>query len=223
LACFETKQVLAREEADQCQETGKLVRPGVLVICEASGLRVLPSECARCSVTNKKALRRLLVMSSLSGATMLSEIAIRSSSGAYCLPAETSRCLWTGTANHPDDIGICTLTNLQVHKSFLTSQNLRLKPLFELLNDLSSEATGQELPILEAALSKALDGRKCRMVSGAMSPTKAAMAICAQVKSYLGLRTNYVGGVFAPSTGEVIGKVVVGKRTKQGWLETQSE
>jgi hypothetical protein len=49
------------------------------------------------------------------------------------------------------------------------------------------------------------------------------MAICAQVKSYLGLKTNYVGGVFAPSTGEVIGKVVVGKRTKQGWLETQSE
>jgi superfamily II DNA or RNA helicase len=220
LSCFETGQSIGRTEAEQCQETGRLVRPGVLVTCEVSGKRVLPSECERCSVTNKQVLKRLLVVSSLSGALVLPDSAIRSSTGKYCLPAEATVCNWTGANSHPDDLGICMLTRLLVQKEFLTQQNSRLKPLFMRLNDTWGAATDEKFPILEAVVSRALEGRKCRIVSGVISPTKSAMAICAEVKSYMGLKTNYVGCVFSPTSRNVIGKVAMGKRTKQGWFES---
>jgi superfamily II DNA or RNA helicase len=220
LNCFETRQLLASAEAEQCQETGKFVRPGILVTCEVSGKRARPSECSRCSVTNKQVLKRLLVVSSISGLLALPDAAVRSSSGQYCLLAETILCAWTGRRSHPDDIGTCTLTSLHVHKDFLTKQNSCLEPLFKLLNDVNCAAADREFPVLTAALSKALDGQKCRMVSGAISPTKTAMAVCAEVKSYLGLKTNYVGCVFFPASRDIIGEVAVGKRTKQGWLES---
>jgi superfamily II DNA or RNA helicase len=220
LNCLETRQFLAKAEAEQCEETNKFVRPGVLVTCGASGKRVLPSECGRCSVTNKQALKRLLVVSSISGLSVLPEAAVRSSSGTYCLPVEAKPCAWTGKAYHPNDLGICTLTTLRVHKEFLTAQNSRLKPLFDLLNDVTTVTGNREFPVLEAALSKALNGEKCRMVSGAISPTKSAMAICAEVKSYFGFKIKYVGCVFLPNIRKVVGKVAAGRRTKLGWFET---
>jgi hypothetical protein len=221
LNCFETRQRLATAEAEQCEETGKFVRPGVLTRCEASGKRVLPSECGRCSVTNNQVLKRLLVNSSISGVPLLPEAAVRSALGQYCLPAETKLCIWTGQKYHPDDIGICVLTALPIHKDFLKlrGSQLTLTPLFELLNDTSRATAKQKFPILEAALSKVLGGQKCRMISGAISPTKSAMAVCAEAKSYLGLKTNYVGCVFLPDIRDVVGKVAIGKRTKQGWFQ----
>ena len=220
LNCYETRQLLAKAEAEQCQETGRHVRPGVLVNCEVSNKRVLPSECARCSVTGKLALKRLLVSSSISNQLVLPGAAVRSSAGAYCLPVEAKPCAWTGKRHHPDDVGICTLTKLPVQKEFLTSHSSQLKPLFELLNDFSTSAPDRDFPVLEGALSKVLGGEKCRIVSGAISPTKSAMAVCGEVKSYFGLKTSYVGCVFSPYTRSVVGDVAIGKRTKQGWVET---
>lgn len=221
LSCYETRQSIARTEAERCEETGNFVRPGILATCEASGKRVLPSECGRCSVTNKQVLKRLLVVSSLSGALALPDSAIRSSAGKYCLPAEARVCNWTGANAHPDDLGICTLTGLLVRKEFLTLQNSRLKPLFTLLNDAANSVADEKFPILEAAVSKALKGQKCRIISGVISPTKSAMAICAEVKSYIGFKTRYVGCIFSPSNRNVVGKVAVGRRTKHGWFENQ--
>lgn len=220
VVCFETRQSIAKTEAEQCEETGKFVRPGILVTCEASGKRVLPSQSARCSVTNKMVLRRILVSSSISQTLVLPDSAIRSISGKYCLPAECQSCAWTGQAYHPDDLGICTLTDLPICAEFLTKQNSRLKPLFELLNDVGRAAGDEGHPILEAALSKALNGQKCRIVSGAISSTKNAFAVCAEIKTLLGLKTNYMGFVFSPRGREIIGKIVQGKRTKQGWFQS---
>jgi hypothetical protein len=137
ISCFETGQLIAVTEAEQCQETGKLVRPGILVKCEATGKRVLPSECGRCSVSNKVVLRRMLVSSSISQTPVLPDFAIRSSAGKFCLPAEGHSCTWSGQYYHPDDLGRCTLTNLPICTEFLTKQHSRLRPLFDLLNDVN--------------------------------------------------------------------------------------
>ena len=219
IVCFETRQVIAAIEAEKCDETGKQVRPGVLVECELTGRRALPSHCVRCSVTGKLVLRRMLVSSSVSQALALPDAAVRSLSGAYCLPTESQSCSWTGQHHHPDDIGLCTLTSMACFKGFLTSQNSRLKPLFDLLNDTERVAGEEAHPILEAALSRALNGQKCRIVSGTISPTKSSFAVCAEVKTLLGLKTTYVGFVFSPTSREIVGKITQGKRTKQGWFE----
>jgi hypothetical protein len=161
----------------------------------------------------------MLETSSVSQALVLPDAAVRSLSGAYCLQTESQNCSWTGQSHHPDDIGLCTLTSLACFKGFLTSQNSRLKPLFELLNDTKRVAGEEAHPILEAALSQALNGQKCRIVSGTISPTKRSFAVCAEVKTLLGLKTTYVGFVFSPISREIIGKITQGKRTKQGWFE----
>lgn len=222
LNCHETGHLLAKIEAERCQQTGKFVRPGLLVVCEESGKRVLASECARCSVTNKLVLKRLLVVSSISGQCVLPSAAVRSSSGTFCLLAEAEPCAWTEKKYHPGDLGICTLTALKVGREFLTAQDSRLKPLFELLNDVTATAGDREFPVLEAALSGVLEGRKSRIVSGAISQAGSAMAICAELKSYFGLKKSYVGCVFSPKTRSIMGKVAIGKRTKQGWLESST-
>ncbi len=219
ISCFETRQLIAVAEAEKCQETGKFVRPGILVKCEATGKRVLPSECGRCSVSNKVALKRILVSSSISQTSVLPDFAIRSSAGKFCLPAEGQSCAWSGQKYHPDDLGTCTLTNFPIYNEFLTKQNSRLRPLFELLNDVDCTARDEHFPTLEAALSDVLNGQKCRIVSGAISPTKNALAVCAEIKTLLGLKTNYLGFVFSPHKREIIGKIAQGKRTKRGWFE----
>lgn len=219
IRCYETRQLIGSTEAEKCQETGELVRPGVLVRCEVTGEHVLPSLCGRCSVTNKVALKRVLVSSSISQAAIIRDVAVQSSSGKFCLPIECETCAWTGQKSHPDDLKNCTLTGLLVHSQFLTRQNSRLQPLFDLLNDVSRLADGKEYPVIEGALARRMNGVKSKIVSGAISPTKNALAVCAEVKHLLGLKTNYIGFVFSPVTREVVGKVAQGKRTKQGWFE----
>jgi superfamily II DNA or RNA helicase len=217
--CFETRQLIASLEAEKCQETGELLRPGVLVTCEVTGKRVLPSLCGRCSVTNKTALKRLLVSSSISQAPLIRDAAVQASSGKFCLPAECESCAWTGHKFHPDDLKKCSLTGLLVHSSFLTMQNSRLRPLFDLLNDVDRLPDGKEYPVIEGALARKMNGVKSKIVSGAISPTKNALAVCAEVKHLFGLKTDYVGFVFSPLMREVVGEVAQGKRTKNGWFE----
>ena len=217
--CFETRQLIGSTEAEKCQETGELVRPGVLVKCEVTGEKVLPSLCGRCAVTNKLALKRVLVFSNLSQAPMIPDAAVHASSGNFCLPVECESCAWTGQKFHPDDLKNCSLTGLMVHSNFLTKQNFCLQPLFELLNDVDRLPDGKDYPVLERALERKMNGTKSKIVSGSISPTKNSLAVCAEVKHLLGLKTRYVGFVFSPATKEILGNLAQGKRTKQGWFE----
>jgi hypothetical protein len=175
--------------------------------------------CGQCWVTKKVAVKRLLVSSNISHVAVLQDVAVQSSSGKFCLPAECQTCAWSGQKFHPDDLKFCTLTGLSVHSQYLTTENSRLQPLFDLLNDVSRLADGKEYPVIEGALARRMNGVKFKIVSGAISPTQNALAVCAAVTRLLGLKTNYVGFVFSPSTREVIGKVAQGKRTKHGWFE----
>ena len=219
VSCFETRQLIAAAETERCEETGKLVRPEILVHCAVTGKRVLPSLCGRCSVSHKLALKRVLVSGSISQAPAIADFAVQSLSGKFCLPSECQACSWTAQKYHPDDIGMCTLTGLSVHVEYLTRQESRSRPLFELLNDVDQSAKDQKFPILEDVLLRKADISKCRIVSGVMSPTKSALAVCAKVRAMLGLRTSYLGFVFSPQEREIIGRVAQGRRTKQGWFE----
>jgi superfamily II DNA or RNA helicase len=217
--CFETRQLIGTVEAEKCQETGELVRPDVLVRCEVTGKKVLPSVCGRCAVTNKLALKHALVSSSISQAPIIQDAAIQSTSGNFCLPAECGTCAWTGQKFHPDDLKNCSLTRLLVHSDFLTEQNSRLQPLFELLNDVNRLSDGKKYPVIERALARKMNGARCKVVSGAISPTSNSLAVCAEIKHLLGLKTNHIGFVLSPVTKEIVGKVTQGKRTKHGWFE----
>ena len=219
--CSETQQKLARVEAEQCQQSGNLVRPGVLIKCEATGKKVLPSECGRCSVTNKVALKQHLVVSSVSGAPMLAEVAVRSLAGKVSLPVEARACAWTGQKYHPDDMGVCTLTDLNIYSEYLTKEDSRLVPLNQLLNDITREPRHKNYPILEDALSRKMNGAKSHIISGAISPTGNALAICADLKVMLGLKTNYLGFVFLPRDREIIGRVAQGRRAKGEWIQNR--
>lgn len=101
VTCHETRQPIGLIEAQRCEVTGHLVRPGVLETCDVTGVRVLPSELQRCAATGKRALKRLFVTSSISGAPLLEEAAIRSVDGCFCLPAEVHLCAWSGRTCHP--------------------------------------------------------------------------------------------------------------------------
>ena len=186
--------------------------------CEVTRKHVLPSQCARCSVTNKIALKTLLVLSSVSQMPVLASIAVKSSSSKFCLPNECQNCSWTGNRFHPEDIRICKLTGLTIHQEFLTEDRSYLRPLFDLLNDLQSSPDGKKYPLLEGAVSRKLKGLKCRIVSGAISPTKNTWAVCAVSKSVMGFKIDHLGFVLSPQTKEIIGQIAQGKRTRNGWV-----
>ena len=220
MTCTESRQKIARTEAEQCEETKSFVRLGVLVNCSATGKRVLPSQCNRCSVTNKIALKKHIVISSVSGAPILGDIAVHSLSGSVCSPSETQTCAWTGQKYHPDDLGVCTLTGLSVYSQFLTEKSSRLRPLYELLINSKRDANHPHYPVIEGALSRKINVAHCHILSGAISPSGRALAICGELKGFLGLTTTYLGCVFSPHDREIVGRVASGKRSKGQWIPT---
>jgi superfamily II DNA or RNA helicase len=219
--CHETRQPIAIVEAERCESTGKLVRPGILETCEVTGKRVLPSECLRCAVTGKRILKRLLVTSSLSQVPILERLAISSAGGNFCSPAEARRCAWSSQKCHPDDIRVCELTGLSVHFEFITpGVHPRLQPLVDILDGVKRST--DEMPRwieIAAKISAALAGSQCRIESAVLSPNKSCLAVCAEVKTFLGLRLHQAGAIYVLPDNEIIGRVIRGKRGAQGWME----
>jgi hypothetical protein len=94
-----------------------------------------------------------------------------------------------------------------------------LTALLVLLNSDEETAAKAQYPIITGALEKKLDGGKFRIISGAASPTRVAVAVCAETKSMLGLKSRILGFVFRLDRKDIIGEVAEGKRTKQGWFK----
>jgi superfamily II DNA or RNA helicase len=219
--CRATHQPIALAEAEQCEVTGNLVRPGILENCEVTGKRVLPSELERCAATGKRALRRLLVTSSLSQVRILEDAAIRSSAGKFCAPAESRTCFWSGRKSHPDDLRSCALTGLPIHFEFATTDGApRLRPLVEMLDGI--RRTTDETQLWDAAkaqIAVALKGGKFRVEAATLSPTKKHLATCSEVRTLLGLRTRQVGAVYDVTENIIVGRLVVGRRSANHWIE----
>jgi len=223
ISCAETRQLLAPTEAERCAVTKKLVVPGLLESCSISGVKVLPSELEQCAVSGRKALRKYLVSSSVSGACLLVAEAIHATTGAVCTPDETRRCAWSGEPCHPADLVACGLTGLTMHQRFTTRQYpARLQALSELL-DLTAHPTDaiDAWPRIAERASTIFRGRY-RIEAALLSPDKQHLAVSAEVKTLLGLRVQHVGFVYALGSGQLLGRLAVGRRSAGGWTPTKS-
>jgi superfamily II DNA or RNA helicase len=220
IRCYETREPIAASESEQCELTGKQVRRGILQTCDVTGKRVLPSELERCAVTGKRALRQLFVRSSISEARLLQDSAVVSSKGAFCTPAESQFCVWSGLKYHPDDLRTCTLTGLAIYFEFATpSGSPRLRPLVELLDGI--RRTTDEIAIWNSAagtISVLNRINNCKVEAAVLSPAKTHLAMCCEVKTLLGLRTSQLGAIYDLEEKTAVGRMAVGKRGNTGWL-----
>ena len=219
LVCHETRQQLAMSEAEQCEMTGRHVRPGILEPCDVTRKRVLPSELDRCAATGKRALKRLFVSSSLSGARILEEAAVRAASGKYCAPVEAKRCSWSNRQFHPDDLRDCELTGLTIHFQFVAAIGKpRLQPLMDLLNGISRTADERHLWwAVTTKIRSTLGNAQYQVEAAVLSPEKQRLAICFEVRTWLGFRVHHIGLVYDIGSQSVIGRVARGRRTSGGW------
>jgi hypothetical protein len=219
--CYETRQPIAMMEAETCEETGRYVMPGILQPCSVTSKRVLPSELDQCAETGVKALKRLFVTSSLSGVKILATAAVRSSRGNFCIAAETRMCLWSGRKYHPDDILSCKLTGLPIHFDFTTTYSAGcLQPLFDLLN--ASIKSADEFHIWNEVMIKApavIRKGSSYIESAVLSIDRRHLAVCVEVRTLLGFRVRYIGLVYDIMEKAIVGKVVQGRRSKNGWEE----
>lgn len=224
LVCYVTQQPVAVTEVEQCEVTGNYVRPGILESCAITQKRVLPTELSRCTVTGKRVLKNLLVTSSISGTQMLEEVSVRSISGKYCAPAETKPCLWSGREVHLDDLRVCELTGLPIHVVYATANTSpRLRPLVELLNSIMRNADESKIwSTVSTKLSAALGGARCRVEAAILSPDQKHIAVCSEVRTLLGFRVRQAGFVYAIGEHSIIGRVVQGRRTSEGWSGVKS-
>lgn len=219
ITCFETKQNILKKEAEKCNVTGNYVRKGILETCEITQKRVLSSELERCASTGKKALRNLLVTSSISNARILDGVALRSIAGKYCSPSESKESVWVEGKYHPDDIRTCRLTGLTIYYEYsINNSDLRLQPLVELLDGIKRPSDKSDLwNSLVVKLNESLKKGKQKIESAQLSPDGQHLAVCSEVQTMFGLRTRHAGFVYSLKDQSIIGRVVLGKRTTDGW------
>ena len=220
LYCHETRQPITAKEVEQCQVTGKFVRPGILERCHVTGKAVLPSELERCAVTDRRVLKKLLVVSSVSGARLQHQLAILSISGKYCAPSEARGCIWSGRISHPDDLRACSLTGVSFHTQLMSpGANPFLQPLGDLLHGICHTADGTDRwDEIASKASIALGGSRCRIEAGSASPDKRHLALCLEVRTLLGLRVQQAGLLYSIVDRSIVGRFAIGKRTAKGWV-----
>jgi superfamily II DNA or RNA helicase len=220
ILCHETRQPLLTEEAEQCELTTRLVRPGVLERCAVSQKLVLPSELGRCGATGKRVIGRLLVTSSVSGAKIMERFAVRSASGRCCAPLEARRCAWSGRNYHPDDLRECNLTGVSIYFQFSNgAKDTQLQSLWELLQGVRRTADESERwNEIETEAARALNGGRCRVQAAHLSPDRRSLAVFAEMRTILGFKKHDAGLVYSIDDKAIVGRIVVGKRTNNGWV-----
>jgi len=221
--CGETGRPLLSEEGQKCEVSRKVVLPGILQTCEVTGKHVLPRELGMCGVTSKRVLRSLLVASSLSGNLCLQDKAIRSSNGAYCLPSETVKCSWSDRVIHPSDIRTCSLTGVRVHFDYISKADNCLSALVPLLDGTGKKSDSDRLwgDIANSA-SKFLGNARCSVESAELSPEGTHVALCLDVRTWLGLKSRQAAGVYSISERTMVGRVAIGKREGGRWRSEKS-
>jgi superfamily II DNA or RNA helicase len=219
LICHETRQPMMPLEAEQCEVTSKFVRKGVLETCALTGKAVLPTELERCVVSDKRVLKTMLVNSSVSGARLQHGLAVRSVAGKFCAPAEAKICVWGGRQSHPDDLRLCSLTGIPFHVEFAgPGNNPYLQPLGDLLHGVRRTADAPDRWDEIASKASTTLRSRCRVETAHVSPDKRHLAICAEVRTFLGLRVQQAGLLYSIDDGSIVGRIAMGKRTARGWV-----
>lgn len=119
---------------------GIIVNEPQLVRCELTGGSFPASDLGECAVTGKRALKHLMLVSSVSGAHMLPHVAIKCAvSGDILLPDEvvtsefssrpiapgrSVRCAVTGKYAGPDEVATCAFTGAMAHTSCMATSEV---------------------------------------------------------------------------------------------------
>ncbi len=219
ISCHQTQQMIAKSEAEKCELTNQYVRPGILERCSISGKNVMPTELDHCSTTNQKALKEYFVTSSITQSKIIKSAAIQSAAGNFCLPTEAVKCFWSDRLSHPDDLRTCSLTGLTVYHKYATSDlSPRLQSLSDLLDGVRRNMEEQSMwENITSRMAVALKNKKCRVETAIMSPAKKHMAVCTEVKTYLGIRVTYAGGIYDFEDKNILGRIAEGKRNANVW------
>ncbi len=221
--CEVTQQPFAPGEGENCEITGHLVEPSILMRCAVTGKVAIPSELEQCAASGNWALKKYLVTSSVSGARLLERYALRSAKSKFCAPLEGKRCMWSGRKYHPDDLRTCALTGVPVHFKFVTSDaSVRLQPLTDLLYGMRRTADAADLwEAIAAKASVALGGGRCRLEAAQTSPDGRHLAVCSEVRSFLGKSVHQAGLLYSFGDDQIIGRIALGKRSPTGWTDAR--
>jgi hypothetical protein len=94
----------------------------------------------------------------------------------------------------------------------------RLEPLLSLLNGLRRNADKPEVwtKIIEDT-SRVLRGQS-QIEAAVSSPAGDHVAVCLEMKSWLGLKIRQVGLLYAIRDRVAVGRVVLGRRETEGWV-----
>lgn len=189
--------------------------------CAVTGKVAIPSELEQCAASGNWALKKYLVTSSVSGARLLERYALRSAKSKFCAPLEGKRCMWSGRKYHPDDLRTCALTGVPVHFKFVTSDaSVRLQPLTDLLYGMRRTADASDLwEAIAAKASAALGGGRCRLEAAQTSPDGRHLAVCSEVRSFLGRSVHQAGLLYSFGDDQIIGRIALGKRSPTGWTD----
>jgi len=205
-------------EAEYCELTGKAVKPGFLENCEITGKKVLASELEKSVVSGKKALKEFFVTSTLSGARLLEQEAVRSSEGKYCIPNEAKSCTWSGRQCHLDDLRICKLTNVPAHFEYMISTGeTRLNILVDMLNGIHRKTEREDLWDEIATRVFSFIKQRGKVEIAELSPDEQHLAVCLEIRTWLGLKVRYAGFIYSTQSKNIIGQITIGKRDKNGW------
>jgi superfamily II DNA or RNA helicase len=220
VTCHLTGQSITRDEAELCEATGAIVRPGILVECEETSARVLPSEIRTSSVSGVRARKDLFVASSVSDSPLLRREAIASATQSFCKPSEARSCEWTGALSHPDDLSKCSLTGLSIRREYLTSKEpMRLDALQKLLDGEShTRAFEAKWEGFAHSVGQILGSNKIQITGAAASPTGTRAALCGELRSFFGFRVRQIGFIVDVATAIVQGRVPTGRRGSAGWM-----
>ncbi len=218
--CSETHAPILESEAEVCEVTKKVVLPGVLEVCEVTKKHVLPSKLEKSVVSGKKALKKFFVSSSVSNARLLESEAIKSIKGNFCSPLESKTCTWSNKNFHPEDLKICSLTELPIYIGYLSGKPLKFEALNNLLQGLKrTTEVEEEWDIISAKASEILQSKNCVVESSTLSPDKKKVAVCIEVKTWMGLKVRYAGLLFSIDDKSIIGKIALGKFDEKWVLE----
>lgn len=223
ITCPLTTLTLLPAETEKCEITGTLVASGQLQRCAISGKRVLPPLLER-SISGRSALKEHMATSSISGARMVEDEVLSASNGQCCSPSEGFICAWSGQLFHPLDVGECELTGLLIHRRHLTAEaSPRLRPLAEMLDGTRRAADAVDSWPSIAELAAAATHGKCVIEGVLKSPDGRSLAVCAQVKTFLGFKVRHIGFLYFGDERSIVGRIAEGRRTNSGWEATRGK
>jgi hypothetical protein len=65
-----------------------------------------------------------------------------------------------------------------------------------------------------------MHGGRCQVHAAILSPARQYLAVCSEVRTLLGMRAHQVGAVYCIADDALVGRLAVGKRGRNGWIES---